>query len=313
MNPGGGGGGVTSAPFWGCGGGGNSRSVYEAAAGRSLGVFRSYGSTDIAGSVTQAKADTAKGTVPWVSIKRAATEWGLVGNGGDDAWCQSIATQFATVPGPVMVTINHEPEGDGNLADWIRMYNRVYTFTQTKPNIRLGPILTGYDWIIDPNPAWKLDSSWPGAFLSGDFLAFDDYNYYGAYASQQAWVDKTGPINHNWRELPATYFAPLAAWCKKKGIQWAIGEFALTHEAADFDLSQHSTVAWMHNAYNWAAAEGNCLAMSYFDSVIQSRGDWTMNNYVPGQFIASAATKGKTKKSEFVSILKESPVWRAKW
>lgn len=303
----------TSDPFWGCGGGGNSRSVYETAAGRSLGLYRHYGSTDITAAVNQAKADAAKGTVTWVSIKRAASEWGLVGNGGDEAWCQSIANQFATVPGPVMLTINHEPEGDGVLADWIKMHDHVYAYTQNKPNIMFGPILTGYNWVIDPNPAYKLDSSWPGAFNSGDFIGFDDYNYYGAYASQQAYIDKTGTINHNWTELPAKYFAPLSTWAKKKGIKWAIGEFALTHEAADFDLSQHGNVTWLHNVYDWAKAEGNCLALNYFDSIISSRGDWTINNYTPGQFIASAATKGHTKKSEFVSILQQSPPWRPLW
>lgn len=303
-----------NAPFWGLGGGGNSRSVYEASAGRNLGVYRSYFGDDIPGATAQANSDTAKGTVPWVSVKPTAT-WASVGTGGADAWCQNLANSLGGVAGPVLLSVHHEPEGDsqGTIAQWVAMQDRIYTFTQNKPNIRFGPILTGYDWIFSTG-TYNLDATWPGAFNSGDFLAFDDYNYYGAYPTEQNYIDKTGTINHNWRELPATYFTPLSAWCAKKGIKWAIGEFALTHEAADYDIIHHGgTVAWLHNAYDWAAQEGNCLALSYFDSILHSRGDWTMNNYTPGSVLAGAAGSAKTKKTEFVSILKQSPVWRAKW
>ena len=90
--------------------------------------------------------------VPWLSFKLPYS-WADMANGRGDAWAKDLANQLGAVNGPVWVAFHHEPEGDGPIADWVRMQQHLSPIFRAKPNIAFTVITTGWDTFFAGNPA----------------------------------------------------------------------------------------------------------------------------------------------------------------
>lgn len=246
----------------------------EKAAGRPLGLRRTYWNYgNIAASITTAIADAKAGRVPWLSYKLSVS-WADAAAGKADAATKALATQLATVPGPVWVAIHHEPEGDGTLSDWVKLQQRLLPMLQAAKNVRTSIILTGWDTFMSGNAAYSLDALWPG--VMADILGIDRYNNYG---------DQDHP-GKGWTEMKATYDL-VAPFAKAHGVDWAIGETGYTDSAVVKDAD------WLTRAFddmaNHPVLPG--VGLAYFDSSANSVGTWPFN---------------AAKQAKFVAILKRS-------
>jgi hypothetical protein len=239
----------------------------EASAGRVLGLHRTYWNySKINASITQATADAKAGRIPWLSYKLPVS-WAAAASGQADAATRDLAAKLATVPGPVWVALHHEPEGDGNLPDWVAMQKRLLPILATAPNVRTSIILTAWDTFDSKNPDYSLNSLWPGNMVS--ILGFDAYNRYG---------DANHP-NNGWMEM-SHYYDEIAPAAKKLGVDWAIAETGYTDAAAAKDPD------WLTRAYDDMANRTDLpgLGLCYFDSTANSVGSWTLSGVKDTKF-----------------------------
>jgi hypothetical protein len=239
----------------------------ESAAGRPLGLHRTYWNyNNVASSIRQATADAKAGRIPWLSYKLSVS-WADAAAGKADAATKALATQLATVPGPVWVAIHHEPEGDGNLSDWVALQRRLLPLLAAAPNVRTSIILTAWDTFDSKNAAYSLNSLWPGNMV--DILGFDAYNPYG---------DANHP-DKGWTEM-SHYYDEIAPAAKKLGVDWAIAETGYTDPAAAKDPD------WLTRAYNDMANRTDLpgLGLCYFDSSANSIGSWPLNGVKDAKF-----------------------------
>jgi Carbohydrate binding domain len=242
--------------FMGAAVGGNSDPAgRESQVGDQLGLRRTYyqaGQVDAA--VRTAKADIAAGRVPWISFKPSLS-WGDMAAGKGDAWASDLAKKLSAVGGPVWVAIHHEPENDGDIAQWTKMQERLSPILRSAPNVAYSIITTGWNQTYVSNSPYSLDKIWPNTKI--DIVAFDPYNEYG--------VTKNGRKITTFAELKP-YYSVLASFAAKKNIDWAIGETGYTNEAAAKDA------AWLQRAYSDMVAMGG-IGLSYFDSSLNGIGD----------------------------------------
>jgi len=324
---------ASGAPFWGVAHGGNTMpTVIETPAGRPVGVHRTYyEGTQVTQGISMARADVAAHRVPWISFKLPDT-WANAKRGSCDAWATDICSQLGALAGPVMLTWHHEPEQDESpITDFVAMHDRLYQFSKPYANIKCGPILTAWDWLygsVQAPATWgqyQLDTVWPGAFNSGDFLGIDAYCSY--------LTAKGG----KWLFLGDAYWRPIAAFAASKGVDWAVGEFGISAGAAAYNRSitggnasgtSGGDITWLREAYSTATSLGGCLALSYFDSGLNSTTNaasawttaalvghpaWPLESQTVGSTTYPADTGSPSKFDVFVDVLKQSPTWRAHW
>jgi hypothetical protein len=231
----------------------------EAAVGRHLGLHRTYWNySNIGSSIRTATADANAGRIPWLSYK-LGMGWGAAASGKADAQTKALAAQLATVPGEVWVAIHHEPEGDGNLSDWVAMQKRLLPLLAAAPNVRTSIILTAWDTFDSHNTAYSLNTLWPGNMV--DIAGFDAYNPYG----------DANHIGKSWTEM-SHYYDEIAPAAKKLGVDWAIAETGYTDAAAAKDP------AWLTRAYDDMANRSDLpgLGLCYFNSNANSIGSWPL-------------------------------------
>jgi hypothetical protein len=241
----------------------------EAAAGRPLGLHRTYWNyNNIASSIKSATADAKAGRIAWLSYKLPVS-WADAASGKEDAATRDLATQLATVPGPVWVALHHEPEGDGNLPDWVAMQKRLLPLLAAAPNVRTSIILTAYDTFDSGNAAYSLNSLWPGNMV--DILGFDAYNRYG---------DDKHP-DKGWQEM-SHFYDEIAPAAKKLGVDWAIAETGYTDAAAAKDPD------WLTRAFDDMANRTDLpgLGLCYFNSNANSNGTWPLTGVKDTRFDA---------------------------
>jgi hypothetical protein len=232
----------------------------EAEAGRVLGLHRTYWNySKVPASITQATADAKAGRIPWLSYKLSVS-WADAASGAADDATRALAKQLATVPGEVWVALHHEPEGDGNLADWVAVQKRLLPLLHAAPNVRTTTILTAWDTFDSGNAAYSLSSLWPGSMV--DIMGFDAYNPYG---------DANHP-DKGWTEMKH-YYDQIAPAAKARGVNWAIAETGYTDAAAAKDPD------WLTRAYDDMANRTDLpgLGLSYFDSNVNSIGTWPLS------------------------------------
>lgn len=171
---------------WGCSHNANAIPLtHEQAAGRVVGNRRTFWRIDQTSSiVTSCAQDIAAGRVPWISIKltRLAT-WLETANGKIDTQILDLIYKLGALPGPVWLTIHHEPEGgngtpypdegEGSEPHWRAMQTRVRTLLDRSQvtNIAFCPVLMAwtFDARSDRNPLdWWVDGIW-------DFAGIDNY------------------------------------------------------------------------------------------------------------------------------------------
>lgn len=264
---------TTGLPFFGAAVGGNSDPApLETQAGRVLGVRRHYWNDgQTASSLAMCAADVAAGRVPWPSYK-IGVSWAEAAAGARDSWFAELCQDLNALGGPVMLTVHHEPEGDGPIGDWVAMQARLAPIAKPFPNVKFGPIVTGWT-VLYGNEQYRLDAMWPdGPSPDFGFFGYDAYNYWGRNSGDK------------WVELDV-YHQALGGWAQSHGLPWAVGEFGMTDNAGDQDAE------WIARAYDDAVTLGGCLALAYFDSNLNSPNnpDWDLEDH-PAKLAAYVAT-----------------------
>jgi hypothetical protein len=241
-------------------GGNTDPALLESQLGRRLGVHRTfYTSTGVDKAVTTAKADIAKGRLPWISFKLPYS-WEAMTAGQGDAWAKDVAARLALVPGPVWVAFHHEPEGDGNITAWRTMQERLAPLVRRiAPNVAYTVVVTGWHEFYG-DAQYNLANIWPRG-VKIDVAGFDIYNQYG--------VVKNGKTNTTFTDFDKLYYSKIQAWATQQGVAWGIAETGFT------DAAYAARPTWIKTVYDQLLARGG-VAMSYFNSTLNSIGSWAL-------------------------------------
>jgi hypothetical protein len=214
------------------------------------------------GLINIAKDDLAHHRLPWVSVKTPS--WAEMGAGSHDSEIDEMLTAIDALPGPVWLTIHHEPEGGGGVnapddpagpAGHVAMNERVrQRMTALKvDNIALAPILMSWTW--DPKSGRNPDDWWkPGIY---DFVGVDHYR------------DAEATL------LTATW-STVRTWAQGKGVDVAVGEWGVrgTDAAAGQRVQEWYDAAAGSNADGKGA---RVVGLSAFDSALNSpSGSWEL-------------------------------------
>ncbi len=265
--------------FWGAGVGGNSDVVsrHETPSAQTLGIRRTFWTWDkrTTSMITMARTDLENGRLPWVSIKPPS--WTAMGNGTHDAEIDQMLNALKALPGPVWLTLHHEPEGGGGVnapddpggpSAHVAMNRRVrerMTALAVK-NVALAPILMA--WSFTSQSGRNPDQWWaPGIY---DFFGTDHY------------TDAEATL------LNSTFQA-VRTWAKAKGVDVGVAEWGMrgTDAAAGARVR-----AWYDGAIasqsdgKGARVTGLCAFDSYLNS---PSGSWEL---VGGQLDAFWALLG---------------------
>jgi len=260
-------------------GGNDDPTALEKKAGQRLGVHRTFWqASQVDAAVRTAEEDLAVGRLPWISFKLPSS-WEDMAAGGGDAWAKDIAEQLGGLDGPVWVAFHHEPETDGDIAQWTAIQKRLSPIVRnTAPNVAYTIILTGWHQVEGQGDTaqYGLDKLWPTG-TKIDLVGFDIYNRYGTERS-----NRDAPY-----DLGAEYFTPLAAWAKAHDVPWAIGETGYTDATAKADPK------WLKRTYDQLVDLGG-IAMSYFSSSLNATGDWLLDT--------------DQREAQFISVLRGTPM-----
>jgi len=252
--------------YWGAAvsGNGDPSSRHEKPSGAPLSIRRTFfqWAKSATSMVNMAKNDLAAGRLPWVSTKTPS--WSEMGAGKHDAAIDKMLKALDALPGPVWLTMHHEPEGGGGKnypddpagpAGHLAMNKRVRQRMTALgvDNVALVPILMSYTWNKyskrDPEQWWA-----PGVY---DFLGVDHYQNSQASLENQIWSD-------------------VRAWAKQKGVEIAVGEWGMrgTDAAAGQRMQQwYNMAAGSHSDGKGARVVGLCA----FDSDLNSpSGSWEL-------------------------------------
>ncbi|MGB2840706.1 MAG: hypothetical protein WBC76_12850 [Actinomycetes bacterium] len=244
--------------------GGDPRPL-ESEVGTGLTLFRSYmqPSTPASKFASRASADVAAGRIPLISTKVPGS-WADVANGKQDPWLLDRIKALAAVQGPVWLVLHHEPRGDGDPADWVRMQQHTRTLIdQHADNIALVGILNGWDFLQkNGNPGAYNHPVGTGVHVMG----FDSYNPWSP-TNGDAWKSPEKTL------LPAD---TIQSW----GYPTLVGEYGVRT-----DPQQPGRAAdWMKDVYTIALQKG-FVGLSYFDSGANSPdGTWDLTGERLDQF-----------------------------
>ncbi len=261
-------------------GGNTDPAAFESEMGRRLGVRRTYfGPTQVDRAVSTAKADLAKGRLPWISLKLPES-WARMASGAGDAWATDLARRLARLNGPVWVAFHHEPEGDGAIRNWTRMQERLGPILRANaPNAAFTVVTTGWNQLYGP-ARYRLENIWPDTKV--DVAGFDVYSF--AYTYKDG-VLRTTPMN-----IEADYFQPFQAWSAEVGTRWALAETGYTHLAAQHDPD------WLRQTHaEMIATKG--IAMAYFNSDLNTT-----------ETLTNLTVTTAPKRNDFSLTLRSSPV-----
>jgi hypothetical protein len=250
-------------------------STREEELGQTLPLHRRYyHADDIRTATREATQDIRARRLPWISFKLPYS-WADMAAGRGDAWTDRLGTALAGVPGPVWLAFHHEPEGEGDLADWVAMQRRLAPrVASLTDNVALTLIITAWHLVNSPD-THTLDLYWPGDGIV-DILAFDAYNEWGSV--------KDGVEITEWSSL-YQYVSIVAPFAERYGIEWAVAETGWNDNAATRDPY------WFSSQVQVVRRQGG-IAVAYFDSSLESTTDWTLNEPV--------------KLADFASVLGDS-------
>ena len=245
--------------------------------GAKLGMYRRYfqGTGGVPGLAALCTQDILADRIPWVSFKTpqwvagAGNGWLETANGTNDAWLISMRDAIATVPGPVMWTIHHEPRKDGPAADFVAMHEHAAPIMQQAPNLCHTTILNGYafDPHGDPDPKiWYTPSV--------NLIGYDQYNGWWAYDHITVGVNGASVVYQVWKSL-ADWIVP-AKVIQSWGKPTAIAEWGVHHPW----LEPGKDVQFMVDAYNAALAAG-CASLCWFNTDLNTpMGHFLMHEYL---------------------------------
>lgn len=228
--------------------------------GQRLSVRRTYwNGAQVDKAVAVAKADVAAGRIPWISFKLPYS-WADMAAGKGDAWAKDLTAKLAQVKGPVWLAFHHEPEGDGPIADWKKMQERLGPIVRSgAPNVAFTVILTGWNqWY--GSSAYRIENIWPSTTV--DIAGFDIYSFYGTW--------KNGKYRTGNPSLKADYFDKISAWAKSRNLAWGLAETGLT------DAASKDNPHWLRTTYQELKAT-DAIAMTYFDTLLNTDDSYNLS------------------------------------
>lgn len=228
---------------------------FEAQLGRRLSCHRTFFlAAEVDELVAQAADDVRNARLPMVSTKPPGS-WALTAR--DFAWIESLISPLSDIPGPVYLTVHHEPENDagsyGSAVDFIAMQEALLRHSEPAGNVVVVPILSS--WSFDER-ADRAPSDWnvPGAAVYG----LDLYN---------PWSPFNGKV---WTPLADKL---VLAEVEARGRPLVIGEYGCRSDPAQPGRADQ----WMRDAFETALGSG-VIAMSYFNSHVNSPdGTWELD------------------------------------
>ncbi len=227
--------------------------------GRRLGVRRTYFRADqVSSAVAIARTDLAAGRLPWISFKLPHSWREMVAGAGDD-WAADLAARFGRLDGPVWLAFHHEPEGDGPIADWRRMQQRLGPIVRAHGNLAFTVIVMGYHEFYG-EAKYRMKNLWPRG-IKVDVAGFDIYNQLG--------VVKDGERNTKGTDVRASYFKKIAPWAKRAGVAWGLAETGITHMAA------RRQPHWIRQTHRRLERAGG-VALAYFNTTLNSVAPWAL-------------------------------------
>ena len=231
----------------------------EAEMGAQVSLRRTYYRADqVASAVRTAKADIAKGRLPWVSFK-FPHGWEAMASGQGDAWAKSLARQFAALDGPVWLAFHHEPENDGDMQAWRRAQERLAPIVRgAGDNLAFTVVLTGWHQFYGA-AEFSLGKIWPRR-VNVDVAGFDVYNSHG--------VVKDGKEMKP-TDMDGAYFAKIDAWADKQGVAWGLAETGFNDKAFKEDPN------WVRRTHRQLEQRGG-VAMAYFNTTLNSISSWSL-------------------------------------
>lgn len=236
---------------------GGNPATLESRTGVGLSLHRTYMRADTPAKnlVSRASSDLAAGRVPLISTKVPGS-WASVAAGNQDAWLTERIRSLAQVQGPVWLVLHHEPRGDGNPADWVRMQQHARTLIDRyADNIALVGILNGWDF-LDRNGSAEEYRHPVGTGVH--VMGFDSYNPF------------TPQNGDEWKSVERTMLPGITiqGW----GYPTLVGETGVHAVAGDGGRAAQ----WIRDQFAYGVAH-KFVAISYFDSTQNSKdGGWTL-------------------------------------
>ncbi|HZH13188.1 MAG TPA: hypothetical protein VE057_02380 [Archangium sp.] len=237
---------------------------HESVAGHPLALRRTFWRWDqrTGGLVTTARDDLAHHRLPWVSVKTPS--WAAMGAGQHDGEIDQLLLALKALPGPVWLTLHHEPEGGAGSntpddpagpAGHVAMNRRVRQRMTALgvDNVALAPILMAHTWTQgsgrNPDAWWA-----PGIY---DFLGVDIYNH-----------GEGSLITDNWLRV--------RQWAAVRGVDVAVGEWGM--HGSDTAAGQRVRAWYNHAAGSNVDGKGaRVIGLSAFDSNLNSpEGGWML-------------------------------------
>jgi hypothetical protein len=271
--------------------GGVSGTGREAFYGRRCGVSRTYWNWSTANNaVSQAAGDIAQGRLPWMSFKLTNSPdtsqnqtWAQFA-ASPNPWFQAMIDDLGAIgAGPIVVTLHHEPNGDGQTAaNHKAMYQTAHAITDNYPQILLVPCLSaGYYQISQPAGPHYVISDWFDPNYNDGF-GLDMYNPWSV-----------GDPESEWRSIDQAFRQGGMAQCTAldPNTPIMIGEFGVhTYPATVGRAAQ-----WMQDAYDYCRNAG-VTVMSYFDSGVGAvGGPWILDQSSTGSLEGTPERLNKQK------------------
>jgi TAT (twin-arginine translocation) pathway signal sequence len=233
--------------------------AWESWLGRALASHRHYHQPgEISDLGAEAAGDLRRGRMPHTSIKSPG-RWQDVARGGYDGWLNRLLDRVGALPGPVFLTLHHEPENDISRfgmqpRHWVAMQERaIAKAARRAPNVTIVPVLMGYTF--DPRSR-RHPEHWmvPSAKVFG----FDTYN---------SWSPTNGK---KWSSF-ASKVERIRPWAKGRPL--VVGEYGCRADPSD----PGRAAQWMRDAFAYALNH-NIVCMSYFNSRQNSpEGSWELD------------------------------------
>lgn len=262
--------------------------------GQRLGMVRRYNnssSTSTTDSITQATSDISTGRVPWISYKLqgltgqgSTSGWAQFASGAGDTWFNGLLSSLNAIGGgPIIITLHHEPQGDGTATDYLAMYNHAMSLKGSSfPQILLATCSLGN--YFDVTTSGVKFSDWMTS-ASCDLFGFDSYNHI-------SYNPANGKANLTVAQVLGLQAAQLKAIDPNK--PWVVGEWGNRTNPASPGQASTQMLA----LYDYARQNG-CMGMTWFDSsanVNDGGSPWTLS-------YAGDGTDGSERLGEFKTIL----------
>lgn len=236
----------------------------EAYMGQRMGAHRTFWNDTTSktnSAVSQATTDIGIGRVPWLSFKIGVT-WASAAAGNRNVWFSDLCTRLDAIGGgPIIVTIHHEPNGDGQpAASYVAMYAELKAISDAYPQIWLAPVLSAGYYQITGGGGWRVED-WEDP-ESCDMFGLDNYN---------EWSPANGKT---YRSVDDTFRLGGIAQCLALDATKPIG---IAEWGVRTKTPAGTSAAWMQDAYDYCR-EHNVVVMTYFDSGLNSpSGPWLLD------------------------------------